>query len=88
MELGSIGLTQWDCVKDARVVVEICRGVLARRGPGPRDATPLFEYEPNTWRPPEGDRTLALEGGWHNPKPKEVCPDDATCPGRVSARRR
>jgi glucose-6-phosphate 1-dehydrogenase len=35
------------------------------------NATPLFEYEPNTWRPPEGDRTLVLEGGWHNPKPKE-----------------
>jgi glucose-6-phosphate 1-dehydrogenase len=37
------------------------------------NATPLTEYEPNTWGPPEGERVLAPEGGWHNPKSKEVC---------------
>jgi glucose-6-phosphate 1-dehydrogenase len=36
------------------------------------NATPLFEYEPNTWGPPEVDRALMPEGGWHNPKPTEV----------------
>jgi glucose-6-phosphate 1-dehydrogenase len=33
---------------------------------------PLYNYEPNTWGPPEVERTLAPEGGWHNPMPKEV----------------
>jgi glucose-6-phosphate 1-dehydrogenase len=33
-----------------------------------------FEYEPNTWGPPEADRTVAPVGGWHNPQPKEVSP--------------
>ena len=36
------------------------------------NAAPLHEYEPNTWGPPEADRVLAPEGGWHNPKPEEV----------------
>jgi glucose-6-phosphate 1-dehydrogenase len=36
------------------------------------DTTPPFEYEPNTWGPPKAEWTLAPEGGWHNPKPKEV----------------
>jgi glucose-6-phosphate 1-dehydrogenase len=36
------------------------------------NASPPFEYEPNTWGPPEVDRTLAPEGGWHNPKPEEA----------------
>ena len=36
------------------------------------NATPLYEYEPNTWGPPEVDRLLAPEGGWHNPEPAEV----------------
>jgi glucose-6-phosphate 1-dehydrogenase len=31
------------------------------------NATPLYEYEANTWGPSEVDRTLAPEGGWHNP---------------------
>lgn len=30
-------------------------------------ATPLFEYEPNTWGPQEADRLIG-DGGWHNPK--------------------
>jgi glucose-6-phosphate 1-dehydrogenase len=37
------------------------------------NTTPIFEYEPNTWGPLELDRSLAPEGGWHNPEPKEVC---------------
>ena len=36
------------------------------------DTNPPFEYEPNTWGPPEVERTLAPAGGWHNPEPKEV----------------
>ena len=37
------------------------------------DATPLAEYEPGTWGPPEVERALSPEGGWHDPKAKEVC---------------
>ncbi|HEX5446993.1 MAG TPA: glucose-6-phosphate dehydrogenase, partial [Pirellulales bacterium] len=33
-----------------------------------KDQTPPFEYEPNTWGPPQAQRTLAPKGGWHNPK--------------------
>jgi glucose-6-phosphate 1-dehydrogenase len=38
------------------------------------DATLLHEYEPGAWGPPEVDRFLSPEGGWHNPKPREVPP--------------
>lgn len=37
------------------------------------NATPLTEYEPNTWGPLEVERALAPEGGWHNPKSKDEC---------------
>jgi glucose-6-phosphate 1-dehydrogenase len=37
------------------------------------NATPLTEYEPNTWGPLEVERVLAPEGGWHNPKSSDVC---------------
>jgi glucose-6-phosphate 1-dehydrogenase len=30
-------------------------------------AAPEVEYEPNTWGPPEADRLIASDGGWHNP---------------------
>ena len=33
------------------------------------DATPVHEYEPNTWGPAEADRIIAGDGGWHNPEP-------------------
>ena len=36
------------------------------------DTTPPLEYEPNTWGPPQAERTVAPEGGWHDPKPEEV----------------
>jgi glucose-6-phosphate 1-dehydrogenase len=29
--------------------------------------TPVYEYAPNTWGPPEADRIIKREGGWHNP---------------------
>ena len=32
-------------------------------------AMPLLNYEPNTWGPPELDRMLMPDGGWHNPQP-------------------
>jgi glucose-6-phosphate 1-dehydrogenase len=38
-------------------------------GPVLGDATPVFEYEPNTWGPQEADLILTPQGGWHNPKP-------------------
>ena len=31
------------------------------------DATPLYEYAPGTWGPPESDALIAPDGGWHNP---------------------
>lgn len=33
------------------------------------NATPVHEYEPNTWGPAEADRIIAGDGGWHDPKP-------------------
>jgi glucose-6-phosphate 1-dehydrogenase len=41
-------------------------------GPILGNLTPLYEYEPNSWGPPEVDRLLMPEGGWHDPIPKEV----------------
>jgi glucose-6-phosphate 1-dehydrogenase len=32
-------------------------------------ATPVCEYDPNTWGPVEADRIIAGDGGWRNPKP-------------------
>ncbi len=34
-------------------------------------ATPLYRHEPNTWRPSEADRIIALDGGWHTPGPAD-----------------
>jgi len=36
------------------------------------DATSLHEYDRGAWGPPEVDRLLAPERGWHNPKSGEV----------------
>jgi glucose-6-phosphate 1-dehydrogenase len=30
--------------------------------------SPVFEYEPGTWGPPEADPVIADVGGWHDPK--------------------
>ncbi|HEX2777791.1 MAG TPA: hypothetical protein VHN10_14210, partial [Candidatus Acidoferrales bacterium] len=32
-------------------------------------ATPVHEYDPNTWGPTEADRIITEDGGWHDPKP-------------------
>jgi glucose-6-phosphate 1-dehydrogenase len=33
------------------------------------NATPVHEYDPNTWGPIEADRLIADGGSWRNPKP-------------------
>jgi glucose-6-phosphate 1-dehydrogenase len=33
------------------------------------DATPVHEYDANTWGPTEADSIIVRDGGWHNPKP-------------------
>jgi glucose-6-phosphate 1-dehydrogenase len=33
------------------------------------NATPVHEYDPNSWGPVEADRLIAGDGCWHNPKP-------------------
>jgi glucose-6-phosphate 1-dehydrogenase len=32
-----------------------------------RANTPVYEYEPGTWGPPEASRSIAPTGGWHTP---------------------
>jgi glucose-6-phosphate 1-dehydrogenase len=36
-------------------------------GPALGNATPVHEYEPHTWGPPEANQIIAGDGGWHNP---------------------
>jgi len=43
------------------------------------NATPVHEYEPNTWGPPEADRIIAGAGGWHNPAPSEASDGRTRC---------
>ena len=43
------------------------------------DMTPVYEYEPNTWGPPEAERIIAGDGGWHNPSSGEASDDIARC---------
>jgi glucose-6-phosphate 1-dehydrogenase len=50
-----------DSVEAAWAVVEPVLG----------DVTPVQEYEPNTWGPPEAEGLIARDGGWHNPVPTE-----------------
>ncbi|WP_010586205.1 glucose-6-phosphate dehydrogenase [Schlesneria paludicola] len=40
--------------------------------------TPLHEYEPNTWGPPEATSTIIPDGGWHDPDPQPVSSSSAT----------
>jgi glucose-6-phosphate 1-dehydrogenase len=42
-------------------------------GPVLGNATPFHEYEAGTWGPLLVGRLLAPKGGWHDPKPNEVC---------------
>ncbi len=34
--------------------------------------TPVYPYDPDTWGPAEADRIIAADGGWHNPRVREV----------------
>ena len=43
------------------------------------NVTPVLQYEPNTWGPPEADRILAGQGGWHNPMPAGALDDITRC---------
>jgi glucose-6-phosphate 1-dehydrogenase len=36
------------------------------------DVTPIYEYGPNTWGPPEADRVARDVGGWRNPAAPRV----------------
>jgi glucose-6-phosphate 1-dehydrogenase len=40
-------------------------------GNGAAGATPVHEYEPGTWGPPDAARLTAEVGGWHTPSPEE-----------------
>ncbi|MFZ3017324.1 MAG: hypothetical protein WA056_02560 [Gallionella sp.] len=33
--------------------------------------TPVHEYEPSSWGPPEADAMIAETGGWHCPKQED-----------------
>lgn len=35
------------------------------------DATPVYEYEPGTWGPPELERRISPPEGWRNPTTTE-----------------
>jgi glucose-6-phosphate 1-dehydrogenase len=36
-----------------------------------RAVTPVHEYTPGTWAPPEAERIVARSAGWHNPTSQE-----------------
>jgi glucose-6-phosphate 1-dehydrogenase len=38
------------------------------------NTTPVHEYDPNTWGPPEADQIIVADGGWHNPSPSTPLP--------------
>ena len=41
--------------------------------------TPVYEYEPGTWGPPEVDERIVPADGWHNPvvSPVPACAEAA-----------
>jgi glucose-6-phosphate 1-dehydrogenase len=39
--------------------------------PALKAGTPIYEYEPHTWGPPEAETRLTPAAGWHNPAAKE-----------------
>jgi glucose-6-phosphate 1-dehydrogenase len=57
---GSL-FTRDDCVEAAWRVLD----------PILENTAPLFEYEPDTWGPPEAERIVKGEGCWHNPTPPQ-----------------
>jgi glucose-6-phosphate 1-dehydrogenase len=38
------------------------------------NTTPIHDYDPNTWGPPEADQIIVAAGGWHNPSPSPPLP--------------
>ena len=46
-----------DCVEEAWRIVD----------PVLKAGTPVYQYEPKTWGPPEVDRKVSPVGGWKNP---------------------
>jgi glucose-6-phosphate 1-dehydrogenase len=50
--------TRYDCVEEAWRVIDPVLG----------HATPVIEYEQDTWGPAEADRLIESHGRWHNPK--------------------
>ena len=45
--------------------------------------TPLYQYAPHTWGPPEADDLIAGDGGWHTPTLPPAPPAPAqTVPGQ------
>jgi glucose-6-phosphate 1-dehydrogenase len=36
--------------------------------PALKASTPIYQYEPHTWGPPEAEWRLSPPGGWHNPR--------------------
>lgn len=36
------------------------------------NVTPVYPYHPDTWGPAEAERIIAGDGGWHNPRVREV----------------
>ena len=36
------------------------------------DVVPLYQCAPGSWVPTDADRIIAPNGGWHNPRAREV----------------
>jgi len=41
------------------------------------NVTPVYEYEPNTWGPPQVDQFITRDGVWHKSMPTESTPAQA-----------
>ena len=72
---GSL-FTRDDCVEAAWHVVE----------PILEELAPPIEYTPGTWGPPEAERIVADDCGWHSPAPAGEC-DAARHDGELDAAR-
>jgi glucose-6-phosphate 1-dehydrogenase len=57
MKGDSTSFAREDYVEEAWRIVEPILG----------NATPVYEYEPNTWGPRQAEQLVAKDGGWHNP---------------------